>query len=258
MNFFVNTAYRPSRLLLGLETYEPKTLYIVVRDAKNKNTQYTNRYNTVDGREEFEILMPVAPQKAEIIVRSERELAGEKSDNQYKVYKARVQDLYTGFMNFNPETGRQEADDFIKFAEEFASRASYASAGGSVYTSDNGKYKIKYLDVIRDNRTGRELKTPARISRTTGIIEVSKQHFASYTVPMRMAILLHEFSHFYVNANSASEVEADLNALAMYLERGYPTVDAYNVFTMVFAESPTEMNKDRYDQIDRFIKSYRG
>jgi len=258
MNFFVNTAYRPSRLVLGLETFEPKTLYVVVRDAKNKNTQYTNRYNTVDGREEFEILMPVSPQRAEVIVRSERELSGEKNDNQYKVYKARLQDLYTGHMNFSPETGRKQADDFIKFAEEFAARASYASAGGSVYTSDDGKYKIKYLDVIKDNRTGRELKTPARISRTTGIIEVSKQHFATYTVPMRMAILLHEFSHFYVNDNSASEDEADLNALAMYLERGYPTVDAYNVFTMVFAESPTAMNKDRFDQIDNFIKSYRG
>ena len=199
---------------------------------------------------------PVAPKRAEVIVRSERELAGEKTDNQYKVYKARRSDLYSGSFNFNAETGRKEADDFIRFAEEFAARASYASAGGSVYTSDDGKFKIKYLNVIKDN-TGRELKTPARISRTTGIIEVSKEHFASYTIPMRMAILLHEFSHFYVNADAASEIEADLNALAMYLERGYPTVDAYNVFTTVFAESPSQQNKERFDQIDRFIKSYR-
>lgn len=257
MNFFVDTAYRPTRLVIGLETFEPKTMYIVVRDAKNKETQYTNRYNTVDGREDFEILMPVSPKRTEVVVRSERELAGEKTDDQYRVYKARRNDLYTGHFDFSPQTGRKDADDFIEFAEEFSSRASYASAGGSIYTSDNGKYRIKYLDVIRDNASGRELKTPARISRTTGMIEVSKQHFAGYTIPMRMAILLHEFSHFYVNQNSSSEIEADLNALAMYLQRGYPTIDAYNVFTMVFAESPTDVNKERFEQIDSFIKSYR-
>jgi hypothetical protein len=60
-----------------------------------------------------------------------------------------------------------------------------------------------------------------------------------------------------LNDNSADEIEADLNALAMYLEKGYPTVDAYNVFTQVFADSPTDLNKARYKRIDEFIKRYR-
>ena len=41
--------------------------------------------------------------------------------------------------------------------------------------------------------------TPARIGRRTGVIQVNKTQFEAFTIPMRMAILLHEFSHFYLN-----------------------------------------------------------
>lgn len=257
MNFYAATGYRPSKLLIGVEVFEPKTVYLVVRDAKNPLTQYTNRYMTISDKADFEVYLPTAPKQVEVVLASEQEVQGGRKDNQYRIYKARRDDLYSGHFNFQASTGRSDVDSFVKFAEEFASKASYASAAGSVYVSDDGKYRILYLDQIVDRGTGRKLKTPARISRTTGQIEISKKHFKQYTVPMRMAILLHEFSHFYLNNNSADEVEADLNALAIYLERGYPTVDAYNVFTQVFAESPTDLNKSRYQRIDSFIKTYR-
>ena len=109
-------------------------------------------------------------------------------------------------------------------------------------------------NIIGDN--GKSLKTPARISRNQGIIEVSKLKFSKYSVPMRMAILLHEFSHFYLNSDMANETEADLNALIIYLGLGYPRIDAYNVFTQVFHTSPTELNKDRMKIIDDFIRNF--
>ena len=144
---------------------------------------------------------------------------------------------------------------FVKFAEEFSAKAGYISAKGSVYTSDDGQFRIDYLDdIIGDN--GKSLKTPARISRNQGIIEVSKLKFSKYSVPMRMAILLHEFSHFYLNSDMANETEADLNALIIYLGLGYPRIDAYNVFTQVFHTSPTELNKDRMKIIDDFIRNF--
>ena len=46
--------------------------------------------------------------------------------------------------------------------------------------------------------SGSYLPTPARISQLNGKMEVSYMQFLEYTVPMRMAILLHEYSHFYV------------------------------------------------------------
>jgi hypothetical protein len=103
---------------------------------------------------------------------------------------------------------------------------------------------------------GRPLNTPARINKHTGIIQVSKKKFLKYTIPMRMAILLHEFSHYYLNTNIKNETEADLNALIIYLGLGYPRIDAYNVFTTVFAVSDNVANRDRLNIIDDFIRKF--
>ena len=72
---------------------------------------------------------------------------------------------------------------------------------------------------------------------------------------MRMAILLHEYSHFNLNKEPSNEEEADKNGLKLYLALGYPTIDAYNVFLNVFRRSPSLQNKDRYDRLDNFIKN---
>jgi hypothetical protein len=101
------------------------------------------------------------------------------------------------------------------------------------------------------------MSTPARISQINGRIEVGKAMFKKYSIPMRMAILMHEYSHFYLNRNPSDESEADLNGLRIYLSLGYPRIDAYNVFLKVFKKAPTSQNKDRYDKLDNFIKEFR-
>ena len=74
---------------------------------------------------------------------------------------------------------------------------------------------------------------------------------------MRMAILLHEYAHFYVNKVPRNEIEADINGLGIYLKLGYPTIDIYNVFLKVFKQSPSNQNKERYDTLDRFVRENR-
>jgi len=103
---------------------------------------------------------------------------------------------------------------------------------------------------------GNVLKTPARISTSNGRIQISQEAYIPFTVPMRMAILLHEFSHYYLNSDISDEVEADLNALTIYLGLGYPIKEAYAAFGETFIGSPTPLNKSRYDIIDTFIKDY--
>jgi hypothetical protein len=71
-----------------------------------------------------------------------------------------------------------------------------------------------------------------------------------------MAILLHEFSHYYLNTDMSNETEADLNGLIIYLGLGYPRIDAYNVFTQVFVTSPNEVNHERMRIIDNFIRNF--
>ena len=71
-----------------------------------------------------------------------------------------------------------------------------------------------------------------------------------------MAILLHEFSHFYLNENMDDEMEADLNGLLIYLSLGYPRIEGYEAFLEVFMDAPSEQNKQRYDIINKFIRDF--
>ena len=53
------------------------------------------------------------------------------------------------------------------------------------------------------------------------------------------------------------EVEADKNSLILYMGLGYPRIDAYNVYLDVFENSPTELNKERYEALQKlFSKNY--
>jgi len=99
--------------------------------------------------------------------------------------------------------------------------------------------------------------TPARISQLNGRIEVSAKQFREFTIPMRMAILLHEYSHYYLNKNPSNEQEADKNGLSVYLKLGYPKIDIYNVFLNVFKKAPSMVNKERFDKLNSFVKNYR-
>jgi hypothetical protein len=143
---------------------------------------------------------------------------------------------------------------FVDFAQRFCYNAPYLEANKS-YQSDNGGFMIEYLPTIIDAK-GKELTTPARISRISGRIQVSKKQFDRYTVPMRFAILCHEFSHFYVNEDMTDESEADMNGLLIYLGLGYPRIEAFEAFLEVFEHYPSQENKRRYDKIKNFIDNF--
>jgi hypothetical protein len=121
--------------------------------------------------------------------------------------------------------------------------------------SEDGKFRIDYLDTIK-SKSGKRLTTPARISQSRGNIQVSKDLFKKYTVPMRMAILLHEFSHYYLNDRMEDEVEADLNGLLLYLGLGFPRIEAFQSFLTVFQQTPTEQNKGRFDVLNQFVSNF--
>ena len=143
---------------------------------------------------------------------------------------------------------------FVDFAQRFSYNVSNLKPD-TTYSSDDNQYFILLSETIRGNN-GQELTTPARVGRNTGIIQVSKQAFTKMTVPMRMAILLHEFSHFYLNEKIDDEMEADLNGLLIYLSLGYPRIEAYQAFLETFKERPNNLNKARYDLINKFINDF--
>jgi hypothetical protein len=238
---------KPITLMIEVATPYPKKIRVIVKDAKKPFSFYTNRYATAKGTQKFYVRMPISPNVAKIIVKSE------DGDDEFKIIDFKEVPLVTkeGIIDFN----NKKIVDFITFAEEFSQKAGYLSAGGSTYVSNRGNYRIDYLDDIY-SKSGRPLETPARISQSRGIIQVSKEKFKNYTIPMRMAILLHEFSHFYLNDNMADEIEADLNGLLIYLALGYPRIEAFQAFLTVFHTTPTEQNVDRFDVLNQFIANF--
>mgnify|MGYP003670598119 FL=1 len=222
---------------------------LIVEDAEKSETFLTNRTGSVRGLKTYYVRIPYAPDLALIEVMSES-----GSDDLVGIEDIQISNLPTDYSHkhfSNPET-----KSFINFAEEFCHNAGSLETNKD-YFSDDEIFNIVYLDVIEDN--GVESKTPARISQDKGVIEVSKKDFLRYTMPMRMAILLHEFAHFYLNDVMEDEVEADRNSLMLYLGMGYPRIDAYNVYLDVFENSPSELNVDRYKALNNLFKSnYNG
>lgn len=243
---------KPSVIQIVVETKYKEKIWIQVRDANRKNTYYTKRYGFVDGKETFKVLMPQAPTEALVMVFNDNN-GMLRNDDSFKVIEVKALPYKLPRYNFSKKT-----QAFVKFAQEFSDECGYlsSSAKGDVYMSNNGRYRIDYFDAIR-NANGVVLKTPARISQVNGRIEVSAEQFRGMTIPMRMAILLHEYSHFYLNRNPSNEVEADINGLNIYLKLGYPKIDIYNVFLNVFKTAPSEANKKRFDKLDKFVKNHR-
>jgi hypothetical protein len=242
---------KPTKLKIVIQTNRREKLWIKVSDAKRKNTFYTKRYAFVEGKQEFIVLMPQAPTEASVIVYND--LNGlVRNDNSFSVVEIKALPYVLPKTNFTKKT-----QAFVKFAQEFCDECGYISASpqGDIYKSNNGRFRIDYFDKIR-KPNGEVVKTPARISQISGKIEVSAEQFRVMTIPMRMAILLHEYSHYYVNKDPSNEIEADLNGLNIYLKLGYPKIDIYNVFLNVFKTAPSNANKERFDRLDNMVKNF--
>ena len=247
----VPTRHEELTLIIKVLTHEPQKIRIKVIDEAQQDTSFTDRYKTVDGETIFYVRMPVSPQNALVYVYNEDNgnlLQGE--DDSFEVESITKGELEKKLdvIDFS----NADVRSFVNFATRFCYNAGTLPSG--TYVSDDRKFVIKYLPIIQDN--GEEQTTPARIDIGNGNIEISKKQFVKFTVPNRMAILLHEFSHVYLNDNVDDEVEADLNSLLIYLGLGYPRIDAFEVFAKTFMNAPTEQNKDRYDKIKNFIDNF--
>jgi len=213
-----------------------------ISDADDKTKVYTQRDVVVGSHKTYYVRMPIAPKFASI------ELIGEGADIEDITMYDFEDDISHEYFT------RDEVNSFIDFAEQFSENSGLLEAGEAKYHSDDNVYTIIYRDVITDN--GNYVPTPARINQADGVMEVSKQHFLEYTIPMRMAILLHEFSHFFLNDVMEDEIEADDNSLKIYMGLGYPRIDAYNVYLDVFENSPSELNIERYEALNLLIKNH--
>lgn len=252
MNYRVDTRYEEMCLVINVAVTMPTKVRIKIFDEQQPKIVFTNRYKTIKTQEELFIRMPLTPKSVIISVYDDKlgNLSRDKERNiRFTVGKQPLQKRIDVVDIHNPIIAH-----FVDFAQRFCFNAPYLEAN-KTYRSDNGDYLIEYLPTIT-GKDGRELTTPARISRVTGSIQVSKKIFDQYTVPMRFAILCHEFSHFYVNQDMQDESEADLNGLLIYLGLGYPRIEAHQAFLEVFIDAPSPQNTSRYEKIKNFIENF--
>lgn len=261
------TDYKPLKLKLTVATNREEKIRVKVMDYFRTDRIYSDRWFPVDGEQTFLIKMPRTPKAIlyQVYNESNGNLPAGK-DHTFKVTERKVLPLGNALsiQKFKGEKSKN-VKEFVLFAQEFSERANDlpASASGYEYESNNRKFKIIYFDEIRIN--GKPISTPSRVSKANGVIEVSKAKFKELTIPMRMAILLHEFSHYYMNEKMDDEIEADLNALLIYLGLGYPRAEAVQAFTKTFADSEQNkktanqhslMNKERIEKIKTFILNF--
>lgn len=251
MIYKVPTRFEELTLVIKVHTKQSCNVRIKVVDSEQPNTSFTDRYKTVDGEAIFFVRMPVSGREALVYVYNEDNgNLPVGSDNTIEVV-AITKEALEKKMDV-VDMSNPLVRSFVDFATRFSYNAGSMPSG--TYISDDRKFVISYLPTITDG--GEEQSTPARIDIDNGLIEISKKQFITFTVPNRIAILFHEFSHVYLNDNVDDEVEADLNALLIYLGLGYPRIEAFEVFAKTFLNAPTDLNQMRYDKICEFIENF--
>lgn len=253
MNFRLNTRYEEMCLDVSVQVTTPTIVVIKIVDEEKPNIVFTDRYKTIVNNFTFNVNMPITS-KSVIVSVYDQKLGNLPKEQERNIKVTNIEK--------RPLQKRLDVVDiqnptiyhFVDFAQRFCFNSPYLEAN-KTYQSDSGEFLIEYLPTIID-RNGRKLSTPARISKTTGRIQVSKEKFDKYTLPMRFAILCHEFSHYYLNEDINDETEADLNGLLIYLGLGYPRIEAHQSFLEVFIGTPSVQNKERYDKINTFISNF--
>lgn len=250
----------PCQIVIGVQTNRPQEIKIQASDSVKPYTFFQNRTANVDGYREFQIKLPQAPKNLALSIWNSRNgnYPGSQ-DPTFIIPKIEATALPT-----RPIWMSAGDKEFVEFAQWFALNCALLSATvngrPSVYQSRNKKFSISFFDKLYNKATGKFVNTPARIGHKTGIIEVSKADFLGYTVPMRMIILLHEYSHKYKNPQIGQpisyETGADINGLNMYLSLGYSPIEAHYAFLYVFRGANNEMNRKRYMVIKDFIKKF--
>lgn len=239
------------------KTPEKKRFRVWAEEYGKKNSKYADRCThkdiCIDGKISIHLSFPSSPKKLFIGVLN----AENPQDKDFDVVLVETP-LKTYNIDISDETKR-----FVSMAAKFSQVCGHESAGDMTprtFKNENNEFVINYFNLIKDRLTGNSMSTPARIGHSTGIIEVAKCKFDRYTIPMRLIILLHEYSHKYRNPKIGLEISnekgADINALYIYLGLGYSKIDAITVFAKVFYAAQTPGNINRMRLIIDYIKRF--
>lgn len=262
-------------LRIVIKTKKAENMIIRIFDANKPNSFYEDRYQKVLREDVFSIKLPLTPKNG--IIQVFNGAVGNLPSGQDKSFTFSLKEMPLKRYLLPYRIDNNLTRNFVEFGQEFSEDASIISSGNhkipySIYKSADGRLRIDYHDSLYDTRLfvtnkhtgqeirnpnyGREVTTPMRTNAETGVIEVSKKAILNYTIPMRFAILLHEYSHFYINSKPEDEEEADFNALLIFLSLGFSKISAYKAFCEVFKPADSPSNRIREKKIRHFIDNF--
>ncbi len=243
----IATFFMPCTIVVTVRAFKPCTVALTARDSQITNAYFTRRNRDfVRGEvQTFYIQMPISGQYTVVTVDAPGVTDG------VEIVKIRKRGLARQVVAENLH--EPAVKEFIDFAQRFAFNAAILLPGR--YQSRNGDFFIDYSNVLLSS-DGSTSPTPARIVVNNAIIEVSKLKMLAMTIPMRLAIHFHEYSHLHENEDMHNELEADLNGLSIYLSLGYPRIEAEQTYTATFSQVPSEANGERYMHIQNFIENF--
>ena len=259
MERLIKTNQQEFTLVVRVETTSPQNLRVILTDTDYINTEYTNRVLTTSkALTTFYIQVPLCNKNAKLIIYNDdignipslSEPTFNVPSGKEGVFMIPLEKRYD-LIDYRESS----LASFVDFAQRFSINAGHMVTGK--YRSDDKRYYIEFLpDILSSEPPYLPLNTSSRIAKDNGVIQVSQKKFDTMTVPMRMVILCHEYSHFFVNENIEDETEADLNGLTIYLGLGYPRIDAKNAFTDAFLGAAYPMNMERMQIIQDFIDHF--
>ncbi len=261
MEIPIKTNREEFTLVVSVLTNSLQDLRVIFKDTDHENTEYTNRILTVKGKATIHIQVPLCDMNAKLVIYNNAigniPSLSDPTFKLVKCFKIPLEKRYDIIDYSQSDLAR-----YISFCQRFCITAGWISTG--TYKSDPvlgfiqpDPYYIQYLsDIMSSEPPYGTLNTPARICKDNGIIQASQRKFVDMTVPMRMCIMCHEYSHVFVNQDMEDEVEADINGLSIYLGLGFPRIDAQNAFTQAFLGAAYPMNGERMAIIQDFIQHY--
>ena len=204
------------------------SVFIVGYDPYSPKTEYFNRRIEVDGPDTVYFYCPQTPNRLSII-------AWTSEKGKFKIGPITTEPLKRDLSVL----GKQRKD--VEFIETFSRRVGRLPAR-RFYYHKGANFKIELLPVIRRDN-GTKHSTPARIHVSKPLIQVSKQHFDKMSIPQRVAILAHEYSHNFVNRDQDSEFEADSNMVDLYEGLGYGKLEAVYAFANIMKDTDTNYRR---------------
>lgn len=241
------------RLTIGFVVNKPCSLIIVGRDAENPHSNYISRELVISKKyfkngqacKTIRIPFPLAPEFMMLNIWDAQRIGRDH----FKVSTFKIEP-----MEDRAILEHQDIHNFIPFANWFSQNAGILPTG--IYDSKDLQFVIDYRDVIK-NEQGIPLITPARTARSNGRIEASKSHLLPLSIPIRWFILMHERKHFQLPTRI--EKIADLTALRVFLDYGFPKVEALYACTLAMQAETTlakEAKLQRLKDIHRYIDQY--